>query len=87
MTDIFATVGSGLDSPASKAFAITPNTDNDLAIFTRGIYVGGAGNVIAILVDDTAAVTFTAVPAGSILPIRARRVLATSTATTMVGML
>jgi len=86
MPDLFATVGPSLDSPPSRGFTITPDTDNDLAVFTRMIYVGGVGDVVAILVDDTTAVTFTAIAAGTWMRIRARRILATSTATLMVGL-
>lgn len=70
-----------------SGFAITPNDGVDLATNTRGIYVGGAGNVAVILEDDTASVTFVAPPVGSVLPIRARRVLATgTTATNLIGL-
>jgi hypothetical protein len=73
-------------SPASKAFAIAPNDSTDLAFETRGIYVGGAGDISVILTQDSAAVTFAAVPAGSLLPLSVKRVRATgTTATNLVG--
>lgn len=49
------------------------------------VYVGGTGT----LVVETAGlndVTFMAVPAGTILPVRVRRVYATSTATHLVAL-
>ena len=70
--------------PASRAFAITPNDSADLANNTRGIYVGVTGDLRVILTGDTVAVTFSAVPAGSLLPIRAKRV--TNTGTTATGL-
>jgi len=80
---------TGIDAPGGRAAAITPDTDNDLATNTRAVYVGGAGNLIVHMAADAAgsptAVTFTAVPAGTLLPIRVRRVLATGTATAIVG--
>lgn len=49
----------------------------------QGIYIGGAGNVTAVMEDGTVA-TFTAPPVGSILPIRAIRVNATLTSATQM---
>jgi hypothetical protein len=50
------------------------------------VYVGTAGNVALMAVGDSAAVTFTAVPAGTILPIRIKRVMSTNTtASTIVA--
>ena len=73
-------------SPAFEAFAITPHNSTDFDQVTRGIYVGGAGDVIAVMSDGTA-VTFTGALAGSILPVRAKRVNATgTTATALVGL-
>ena len=63
------------------AIAVTPS---DATSFTsgacKGIYVGGAGNITAIV--GGVAVLFTAVPVGAILPIAATRVNATGTAAT-----
>lgn len=64
--------------PAAHAFAITPDNDEDLAHATRGIYVGVAGDLTAILVDDTDPVTFTNLPVG-VWPLQIKRVLATGT--------
>lgn len=84
--DDFGVYQTGLDAPASKAAAITPNDSADLAFATRAIYVGGAGN-LAVQMQLDGAVTFVAVPAGSILPIRVARVLATgTTATNLIGL-
>lgn len=76
------------DTRASiSAFAITPNDGADLATNTRGIYVGGTGNLAVILEDDTSVVTFMAVPVGSLLPIRVKRVNSTgTTATNLIGL-
>lgn len=67
-------------------FAITPSDTVNFSFTVRGIYVGGAGAVVAVNEAGTA-VTFAAVPVGTILPIRATRVNATSTtATNLVGL-
>lgn len=68
------------------AIAVTPS---DATSFTsgacKGIYVGGAGNITAIV--GGVAVLFTAVPVGAILPIAATRVNSTATtATAMVAL-
>lgn len=73
-----------------KALAITP-TDNALLTLgpTRSIYNGAAAAcaLAVILADDTAAVTFAAVPSGTFLPIRAKVVMATNTTcTALVGL-
>ena len=83
MPDLYAGHTSGLDSPAIRAFAITPNDSNDLAVSTRAIWTGAGGTIVAILEADSSSVTFTNVPAGQILPIRAKRVLATGTTASM----
>jgi hypothetical protein len=86
MVDNFATYGDGLDAPAHSAFAVTPSDTADLAIDTRAIYVGVSGNITVNMVGS-GTVTFTGVPQGTILPIRASRIYATgTTATTLVGM-
>jgi hypothetical protein len=82
----FVSYQRGLDSPAESAEAITPSDGSDLGYVTRGIYVGGGGNVAAVMLRGET-VTFTGLSAGSILPIRAARVLSTgTTATLLVGL-
>ena len=77
----------GLGQPATKAVAITPDDDTDLEFTPRALYIGGAGAVTVILRNDTAAVTFAAVPVGTVLPVRPKRVLATGTdATLLLGL-
>lgn len=73
-------------APASKAFAITPHDTNLLAANTRFIFVGGAG---ALKVDTTGGdtVTLTGCTAGSVYPIRAKKVYSTgTTATSLVAL-
>jgi len=68
-------------SPASGYAAITPSDGTELTYVTRAIYVGGAGNIVAV--DEAGnAVTFTGATAGSIIPIRCKRVNSTNTTAT-----
>ena len=86
MSDKFSKYHGGLESPAERAFAITPNDSADLSVFPRAIYVGGGGAVkVTTLGGDT--VTFSGVLAGTVLPVRAARVFSTGTdATNLIGL-
>ena len=66
------------DDPGDRLTLVTPSDSTDLT-GARGVYVGTAGNVALMAIGDSAAVTFTAVPAGTILPIRIKRVMSTNT--------
>lgn len=79
-------------APAVGGFVITPS---NVTVFdnvganpppARSIYVGGAGNLTCIMSDDSS-VLFSAVPAGTILPITVKQVLSTgTTATLLIGL-
>lgn len=72
--------------PVSNGFAVTPSDGTDFSRTVRGLYVGGTGNVVVVFPDDST-VTFSSVPAGTILPVRIKRVNSTSTtATNMVAL-
>jgi len=87
MVDKFENHAEGLASPANNAFSVTPHDTNELAFIPRGIYVGGSGDIAVILADDTAAVTFVGVLAGTVLPVRPKIIKATgTTATSIVGL-
>ena len=86
MADSFSSSMPGLSSPGANAFAVTGNDSADLSFATRGLYVGGAGDVKLTTVGGNT-VTFAAVPAGAVLPVRAARIFATGTsATNLVGL-
>lgn len=78
MNDPFATYAAGLSSPAVHAMTITPSDDEDLPVPTRAIYVGAPGDVAVVMMGGET-VTFPGAVAGTTLPIRVRRVLATGT--------
>jgi len=68
-------VGNG---PFQNAFAISPDDSADLPFLTSQIYVGVTGTLTVVLGSgDT--VTLIAVPAGTQLRLRARRVMLTGT--------
>lgn len=77
--DLHAT-GGKTDAPASQVVAVTPSDSTDLTHYATALYVGTAGNVAVIPINnaDGAPVTFTAHASGY-MPVRVRRVLATGT--------
>jgi len=86
MIDKFSDFSSGLDDPATNGFDITPSDSVDFDYASRWIWVGGIGNVTLVTVGGDV-ITFTAVPAGTRLDVRASRVNTTGTsATLLVGM-
>lgn len=71
------------DGSASNAAVVVPSDTVALATPARALWVGGAGNVTALMAGGQT-VTFTAVPAGTLLPIQAVRVNATATTATLI---
>lgn len=93
--------GKKLDTPASASEGVTapihahggygnaavlaPHDSTDFANEIQALYVGGTGNITGVLPDDTT-VLISAIPVGTILPIRLKRINATgTTATLLVG--
>jgi hypothetical protein len=70
------------DTPRS-AMAITPSDSTKLGLI--GVYVGGAGNLTVVDSLGTT-VTFTAVPAGTLIALQISKIKATGTnASNVVG--
>jgi hypothetical protein len=65
-------------SPARGGFAITPSDSTDLTAETRAIYVGSAGDLVAVL-SLGSELSFVGLAGGTVLPVRARRIKATGT--------
>jgi hypothetical protein len=63
--------------------AVTPSDSTVLAP-TRGLYIGGTGNVIVDFADGTTGVLLTAPALGVILPISVVKVKATGTTATAI---
>lgn len=86
MADVFENHSAGLSSPATNGETVSKSDSTNLAQTSRAIYVGGAGNVAAVMLGGTV-LTFVGVPAGTLLPIRATRINSTdTTATNMVAL-
>lgn len=66
-----------------KFVAVTKSDTDNLPGAPIGFYVGGTGDV-ALVGADNVAVTFSAVPAGTILPCGAKRVNSTNTTATLI---
>lgn len=70
---------------AHGAVAVT-KSDSTILPVTRSLYVGGTGDIAVTMADSVGTITFTSVPAGSILPIQVTQVLAATTATNIIAL-
>lgn len=71
-------------TPAEHAVAVTPSDSTVLSYVTRGLWIGGAGNVKVDMFGGESGVTFSGVPAGTILPIAVTKVYSTNTTATLI---
>jgi hypothetical protein len=86
MPDRYKTFSQSLTSPVIDGFAVTPSDGVDLPEQTRALYIGGGGAVSCVLAGG-ATLTFAGLLAGTVLPVRVRRVRATgTTATSILGL-
>ncbi len=67
------------NAPAQSLAAVTKSDSTVYEPPLRGLYVGTGGDVAVMARGDTAAVTLTNVPSGSILPIEIKKVMSTNT--------
>jgi hypothetical protein len=70
---------------ARRLAAVTPSDATDLT-GVRALWVGGTGNLSIKCVDDSAAVTIAIPNAGVLLPLFVSRVMAATTATSIVAL-
>lgn len=76
-------------SGGSRQFAITPNDSDDLTHPPRALLVNDTGpvNVAFIAFNDTVAMTWKGLTAGTVIPMYVKRVLATgTTALDLIGL-
>jgi hypothetical protein len=69
-------------APATSLVLVTPS--DSTVLNCRALYVGGAGNIAIMASRDSAAVTLSGVPAGTVLPISASKVMSTNTTATLI---
>lgn len=86
-SDPFALTQDSPTSPAEGCFAIAPSDSAELPFVTKGIYIGGDGDLAVVALGNSAPVTFRNLLAGTILDVRAKAVFATgTTAANLVGL-
>ena len=83
MADRYAGMGDDLTSPASDGAAVTPSDTVALPVASKRLWIGGAGNVTIVTIAGTT-LTYTGVPAGTYLHVRASQVKATGTTATNI---
>ena len=76
--------GRSKDTAGGYRGAAVTASDATVVPQTRGIWVGGAGNLAVIFAGDSAAVTLVGVAAGTMLPIQVTKVMATNTTATSI---
>lgn len=70
---------------AGSLKAVTPANSDLPSGVTRALWIGGTGDVAIVAENDgTTAVTIVGVPAGTLLPVRAKRVNSTNTTATAI---
>jgi hypothetical protein len=82
MDDPYINIFSSLSDPAIRATALSPSDTVDLTRVPKAIYVGSGGDLAMLGVGDggsTEPTIWKNVPAGAIVPFRARRVFDTDT--------
>lgn len=70
--------GGNITAAYTTAFVISPDDTANLQALPKSIYVGAAGNIRLLTISDVE-VIFMAVPVGTILPFRAKKVFLTGT--------
>lgn len=72
-----------LNWPFIDGEPVAPHDTNELAYVSRALYIGGAGAVKVTTLKGTD-LTFAAVPVGTVLHVRAKKVFATGTTATNI---
>lgn len=86
MQDRFADRSPDSSGPVFHGFSITPSDSLDLSEVTRALYIGGGG-AVRVVTASGADLTFAAIAAGTMLPVRVCKVMAAgTTATLMLGL-
>lgn len=75
--------GLSMLEPSGDAVALTKSDTDDLREISRAIWVGGAGD-ITVIMSSGSSVLISSVPAGTLLPIRIRKLMSTGTSASNV---
>jgi hypothetical protein len=88
LSDSFAFAADSASNPARRLAAITPSDTVDLTEIPKALWVAVGGTVTLVGVGDVAnaGTALGTLPAGTLIPVRARRVRATGTSATLVGL-
>lgn len=84
--DPFGTVQLGPDGPYADGFAISVSDTVDNAKITSAIYVANAKTALTVVFYSGAVLDLGAVPAGTLLRLRLRRINSTGTAPDGTGL-
>lgn len=85
--DFFAGTANSLTSPAEDCFPIEPSDVAALPQATKAIYIGQGGDVRLLAVRSAQPVTFANLAPGSMLDVRASRIMMTgTTAADLIGL-
>ena len=79
---------SGTPGSGEVAFDVNIPASENPAGYCGGIYIGGDGNLVVVMAQDTTdtLVTFNSVKAGTFLPIQVKKVSSTSTASNIMAL-
>ena len=77
---------AGSTVPGRAAVAVDVSSANQTVVFCRGVYVGGAGDLVVDMAGEGKAVTFAAVPAGSLLPIQVSKIYSAANGTSATNL-
>lgn len=79
---------SGRSTDTAGAYKGVAVTKSDVTVLppTRGLFIGGAGNLSLVFADGGNAVTITGVLAGQIYPFQVKQVMDATTATNIVAL-
>lgn len=83
MADQYANDQVPIGGPAQHAALITPDDSNDLANYSRAIYVGGAGAMKVTTVGGET-LLISGLLAGHVYPLRVKRIWSTTTTATLI---
>lgn len=74
------------EAPATRVVVITPDDDEDLADVPRALWIGSSGDLEVTAEGDASPVLIEGLTAGTLLPLRVKRVLESTTVDPLLGL-